>query len=94
MAEGGGTAESQQIIEARRFGAQVDERRWDGGVRIVLQGSMRAVFERGMVDLKDGWRADVFYGKGRKPAFVMVADSAPAVLRDLAALLTVRADEE
>jgi hypothetical protein len=80
------TTESPQIIAARGLPQQLDNSRWDGGVRIILQGSMQAIAKKGSMDLKAGWRADVFYGKGRKPAFVMVADSAAQVLRDVAAL--------
>lgn len=79
--------ESPQIIEARRLGEELDKSRWHGGVRIVVQGSMRAVASKGSMDLSAGWRADVFYGKGRKPAFIMVADTPAAVLRDVAMLV-------
>jgi hypothetical protein len=80
------TAGSPQIAAARQLPEQLKTAEWYGGVRIVLQGSMQAVAGKGSVDLKAGWRADVFYGKGRKPAFVLVSDSPAAVLRDLASL--------
>lgn len=80
-------AESPQIAAARELATQLDKARWDGGVRIVLQGSMQAIAKKGSMDLKARWRADVFYGRGRKPAFVMVADTPAAALRDVAALL-------
>lgn len=78
--------ESPQLAEARRLPQQLEESRWKGGVRIVIQGSVQAILKKGSADMKAGWRADVFYGKSRKPSFVMVADSAAAVLRDVAML--------
>jgi hypothetical protein len=73
----------EQITNAKRLPEVLEADMWDGGVKIVLQGSMRAVAKRGSMDLKSGWRADVFYGKGRKPAFVLVADTPEKVLSDL-----------
>lgn len=78
--------ESAQITEAKRLPQVLDAACWDGGVRIVLQGSMRAIVRHGRVDMESGWRADVFYGKGRRPSFVLVAETPSKVLHDLAAL--------
>lgn len=62
---------------------QLDERRWDSGVKIVLQGAMRAPIVNGNIELEASWRADVFYG-GRRAAFTLVAETPQQVLRDLA----------
>lgn len=76
------------IAAAGELAAQVEKQQWDGGVKIVLQGSMRAPIANGQVTLEAGWRADVFYGiVSRRPAFVLVSDTPQGVLRDLAAMI-------
>jgi hypothetical protein len=68
--------------------AQAEAREWDGGIRIVLQGSMRAPITNGQVSLEAGWRVDVFYdSRARRPAFVLVNETPEGALRDLAAII-------
>jgi hypothetical protein len=66
--------------------ALADQHRWHKGLTIILQGSMRAVTSPGQVDLLAGWRADVREPGQRKPAFVIVDETLPGLLRQLAAL--------
>jgi hypothetical protein len=69
----------------RDLGAQLDAQRWDKGVRIVVQGAMRAPIRNGQVTMEASWRADVFYPpQMRRAAFTLVADSPAQLLRDLA----------
>lgn len=66
--------------------ALADRHRWDKGLTVVLQGSMRAITSPGNVELRDGWRADIREPGQRKPAYVIVDETLPALLRQLAAL--------
>ena len=76
------------LAAVNELAAQAREREWDGGIRIVLQGSMRAPITNGQVSLEAGWRVDVFYdSRSRRPAFVLVNDTPEGALRDLAAII-------
>jgi hypothetical protein len=67
------------------LGAQLEAQRWNGGVRIVVQGAMRAPIRNGEVTMEASWRADVFYlPQLRRAAFTLVAESPAQLLRDLA----------
>lgn len=78
---------SEQLDSARDLPSILNAQRWAGGVRIVVQGAMRAPIRDGQVSLETSWRADVFYSpKQRKPSFSLVADTAPQLLQDLSAL--------
>lgn len=82
-------ADNPQITAAWRFAIDLEQRRWDGGVRVVIQGSMRAPVRDGSVTLEAGWRADVFVNaKQRKPDFVLVAETPQQLFTDLAALVS------
>ena len=63
---------------------QLETRRWQGGVRVVVQGAMRAPIANGNVSLEASWRADVYYDNPRTPAFTLVAETPASLLRDLA----------
>ena len=81
--------EDPQITAARQFAADLETRRWSGGVRVIFQGSMRAVMRDGSMDLQSGWQAEVFIDpKQRKPSFVFVAETPQKLLNDLAALVS------
>lgn len=78
---------SAQIEAANKFAETLQERRWKGGVRIVVQGSMRMIMAKGSADLSAGWRADVFTeDRQRKPTFILIAETPEKLLNDLAAL--------
>lgn len=84
----GMSSKPDMLAAAGELAERVKAREWEGGIRIVLQGSMRAVTKPGGVDLEAGFRADVFYDtRSRRPAFTLVAETPQQVLRDLAALL-------
>lgn len=66
--------------------ALADKHRWDKGLTVVLSGSMRAVTAPGNVELLAGWRADIREPGQRKPLWVIVDETLPGLLRQLAAL--------
>jgi hypothetical protein len=66
--------------------ALADQHRWHKGLTVVLQGSMRAVLAPGKADLLAGWRADIREPGQRKPTVVIVDETLPGLLRQLAAL--------
>lgn len=69
---------------------QLEAHRWNGGVRIVVSGAMRAPVRNGNVTLEASWRADVYYvPRTRKPAFTLVAETPEQLLRDLADFIEV-----
>lgn len=76
-----------QLKAAEAFAASLRKREWDGGVRIVVQGAMRAIVAKGSVDLDASWRADVFTeGRQRKASFTLIAETPEQLFKDLAAL--------
>lgn len=80
---------------ARQIGQALETRRWEGGVRVIVQGAMRALIENGQADLEASWRADVFYApRQRKPSFTLVAETPGQLLHDLASIVGYASDDD
>ena len=68
------------------LGALFDAHRWDGRLRITIQGAVRAPIVNGEVTLDAGsWRADIHVGR-KQAVLPIIGDSPADVLRQLADL--------
>ncbi len=73
-------ADIHRVPESIDLAGWLDQRRWDGGVRIVVHGDQAS--------LDASWRADVFAdgGRQRKPTWTLAAATPAELFRFLAEL--------